>query len=119
MFTEEAIKRFRDPKNTGELKSCNAAASAGDPECSDVIKIFIRLKDDKVEDAKFQVFGCPSATATADVFIDMIKGKAVAEALRITQKDISDALGGMPIEQLHCSSLPIEAFRKAVGSCKR
>lgn len=114
MFTEEALNRFRNPKNAGKLKDYNGSGKSGDPECSDVIELFVKFGDNKVIDAKFKVFGCPGAVSTTDAFIDIIRGKTIAEALKITEKDISDALGGLPIEHMHCSNLSIEAFRKAV-----
>ena len=114
MFTEEALNRFRNPKNAGKLKDYNGKGKSGDPECSDVIEMFVKFKEDKVIDAKFMVFGCPGAVSTTDAFIDLIKQKSIAEALKITEEDISNALGGLPVEHMHCSNLPIESFRKAV-----
>jgi nitrogen fixation protein NifU and related proteins len=119
MFTEEVLKRFKNPKNAGELKNYNAIGESGDPECSDVIRLFIRFENDKVIDAKFQVYGCPGAISTTDVFVDMIKGKTIEVASQISEKDISDALSGLPISHMHCSSLPMEAFRKAVELYKK
>ncbi|MBW2992858.1 iron-sulfur cluster assembly scaffold protein [Candidatus Woesearchaeota archaeon] len=114
MFTEEVMKRFKNPQNTGELEDYNGLGEAGDPKCSDMIQIFIKFKDNKVVDAKFKVFGCPGAISTTDVFIDLIKGEKIVDALLITEEKISDALGGLPTEHMHCSHLPMEAFRKAV-----
>jgi len=118
MFTEEVLKRFKNPKNAGELQDHNAIGESGDPECSDVIKLFIKFSNDKIIDAKFKVYGCPGAISTTDVFIDMIKGKKIEEALEITDKKISDALGGLPTSHMHCSNLPREAFIKAVQDYK-
>jgi nitrogen fixation NifU-like protein len=119
MFTEEALKRFRNPRNAGDLKDYNAKGKAGDPECSDVIEMFIKLKENKVIDAKFKVFGCPGAVSTTDAFIDMIKGKTIEEAFKITEDDIADELGGLPVTHLHCSNLSIEAFKKAVQDYRK
>jgi len=119
VFTEEVLKRFRNPKNAGELKDYNSKGKLGDPECSDVIEMFVKFNGDKVIDAKFKVFGCPGAISTTDVFIDLIKGKVITEALKVNEKDISDALGGLPVEHMHCSNLSIEAFRKAVEDYSR
>lgn len=118
MFTEEALERFRNPKNAGYLNDYNSKGKSGDPECSDVIEMFIKFKQDKIIDAKFKVFGCPGAVSTTDIFIDMIKGKTVDEALKITEEDVSNALGGLPTSHMHCSNLPMEAFRKAVDDYK-
>jgi nitrogen fixation NifU-like protein len=118
MFTEEVLERFKNPKNTGELKNYNGRGKAGDAECSDVIELFIRFSNNKIEDAKFKVFGCPGAISTTDVFIDLMKGKSIEQALAITEKDISDALGGLPTSHMHCSNLSMEAFKKALKEYK-
>ena len=119
MFTEEALKRFRHPKNAGELGDYNGKGQSGDPECSDVIQMFVRFNNGKVANARFKVYGCPGAISTTDVFIDMIKGKKIEEALRITEKDVSNALGGLPTSHMHCSNLPMEAFRKALEDYRK
>jgi len=114
MFTEEVLCRFRNPKNTGELKDYNGRGKSGDSECSDVIEMFVKFVDDKVVDAKFKVFGCPSAISITDVFIDIIKGLTIEEACNIDVFDLADALGGLPLEHMHCTKLPKNAFMKAV-----
>ena len=114
MFTEEVMERFRNPKNAGKLKDYNASGESGDPKCSDVIHMFIKIRRGKVDDARFRVYGCPGAISTTDVFIDMIRGKTIQEAMKITEKDISDALGGLPTSHMHCSNLPMDAFRNAI-----
>ena len=119
MFTEEALKRFRNPKNAGELKNYNAKGKSGDPECSDVIEMFVKFDGEIIVDAKFKVFGCPGAVSTTDAFIDMIKGKTIKEAFKITEEDIADELGGLPVTHLHCSNLSIEAFKKCVKDYKK
>ena len=119
MFTEEALERFRNPKNTGKLKDYNAIGKSGDPDCSDVIKLFIKFENNRVIDAKFQVYGCPGAISTTDIFIDMIKGKKIKEILKITNEQISDALGGLPINHMHCSNLPMGSFKDAVKDYKK
>jgi NifU-like protein involved in Fe-S cluster formation len=118
MFTNEVIKRFKNPKNVGDLSPFNALGKAGDPSCSDVIEIKIQFSNDRIKNARFKVFGCPGAVSTTDVFIDMIKGKTIEEALHIKQEDISQKLGGLPIESMHCTHLPLEAFRKALDDYK-
>jgi nitrogen fixation NifU-like protein len=97
MFTDEVMKRFNDPKNAGDLKTFNGLGKAGNPDCSDVVEIKIQFRNGKVENAKFKVFGCPGAVSTTDVFIDIIKGKTIEEALGITEEVIARALGGLPV----------------------
>jgi nitrogen fixation protein NifU and related proteins len=119
MFTEEALERFRNPKNAGELKDYNGKGKSGDPDCSDVIELYVKFKKDMVLDAKFKVFGCPGAVSTTDIFIDLIKGKTIKHAIGIKEEQISDALGGLPTSHMHCSNLPMEAFKKAVDDYKK
>ena len=114
MYTPEVIERFKNPKNAGELKKFNGIGKAGDPECSDVIEIRVFFENGVVKNAKFLVYGCPGAISTTDAFIDLTKGKTVERALKISQKEISDTLGRLPLSHMHCSKLPIEAFRNAL-----
>jgi nitrogen fixation protein NifU and related proteins len=113
MFTEEVLKRFKNPNNAGDLKTFNGLGTAGDPGCSDVVEIKIQFVNGRIKNAKFKVFGCPGAVSTTDVFIDMIKGKTIEDALGIKEEAIAHALGGLPVESMHCSHLPMEAFRNA------
>jgi len=113
MFTEEVMKRFKNPNNAGDLKTFNGRGTAGDPRCSDVVDIKIQLENGRIKKACFKVFGCPGAVSATDVFLDMIKGKTIKEALSVKEKDIARALGGLPIESMHCTHLPMEAFRNA------
>jgi NifU-like protein involved in Fe-S cluster formation len=107
------MKRFKNPENAGDLKTFNGLGKAGDPGCSDVVEIKIQLANGRIKNACFKVFGCPGAVSATDVFIDMIKGKTIKEALRVKEEDIARALGGLPIESMHCTHLPMEAFRNA------
>jgi nitrogen fixation NifU-like protein len=114
MFTDEVIKKFQNPNNAGDLKTFNGLGKAGDPGCSDVVEIKINCVNGRVKNARFKVFGCPGAVSATDVFIDMIKGKTIKEALNVKEKDIARALGGLPVDSMHCTHLPMEAFRKAI-----
>jgi NifU-like protein involved in Fe-S cluster formation len=113
MFTNEVMKRFKNPNNAGDLKTFNGRGTAGDPGCSDVVDIKIKFENGRIKNASFKVFGCPGAVSATDVFLDMIKGKNIEEALSVKEEDIARALGGLPIESMHCTHLPTEAFRKA------
>lgn len=119
LFTNEVMKRFKNPKNTGNLKTFNALGTAGDPECSDVVELKIQFTNGRIKNAKFKVFGCPGVVSTTDVFIDMIKGKTINDALAIKEADIAYALGGLPVESMHCAHLPMEAFKKAKEDYER
>ncbi len=112
------MNRFKKPNNAGDLKTFNGFGTAGDPGCSDVVDIKVEFKNGRIKNACFKVFGCPGAVSATDVFIDMIKGKTIEEALRVKEEDIARALGGLPVESMHCTHLPMEAFRKAIEDYK-
>jgi len=114
MFNDEVMKRFKNPNNARDLKTFNGRGTAGDPRCSDVVDIKIQLENGRIKKACFKVFGCPGAVSATDVFLDMIQGKTIKEALSVKEEDIARALGGLPIESMHCTHLPTEAFRKAI-----
>jgi len=118
MFTDEVMKRFKNPNNAGDLKTFNGLGTAGDPGCSDVVELKVHVVKGRIKNAKFKVFGCPGAVSTTDLFIDMIKEKTIEEALRITEDAIARALGGLPVESMHCAHLPMEAFRKSIEDYK-
>ena len=114
MFTEEIKKRFKNPRNVGDLTKCNVEGCANGKDCSDYIVVKLNIENDIIKNAKFQVRGCPGAICTADVYIDLIKGVSVKEALKVKENDIAKALGIFPKEYLHCAKLPMSAFRKAI-----
>lgn len=119
LFTDEVIDHFSNPRNAGELEDANGIGNAGDPDCGDTMKLYIKVKDDVVTDVRFKICGCVAALAAGSVTTVLIKGKTVDEALTITNKDISDALGGLPEHKMHCSVLGEEAIRKAIADFKR
>lgn len=119
MYPPEVIERFKNPKNAGTLKKCNGIGKAGDPDCSDVIEMSVLFDKDTVKAAKFKVYGCPGAISTTDAFIDLAKGKTVEQALKISEDEVSKLLGGLPLSHMHCSKLPIEAFKNALDEYRR
>jgi len=119
LFTDEVIDHFSNPRNAGELEDANGIGNAGDPDCGDTMKLYIKVEDDVVTDVRFRICGCVAALAAGSVTTVLIKGKTVDEALTITNKDISDALGGLPEHKMHCSVLGEEAIRKAIADYKR
>ena len=116
MYNERVIKEFSNPQNVGEMKDANAVGTVGNATCGDIMKIFMKINDDGViEDVSFQTFGCGAAIATSSVATSMIKGKTVAEALKITNQQVVDELGGLPAQKLHCSVLAEEAIKAAIN----
>ena len=117
MYNDRVIKEFSNPQNAGELKDANAVGQVGNAACGDIMKIFMKINDDNViEDVSFQTFGCAAAIATSSVATSMIKGKTVDEALKITNAQVVEELGGLPAQKLHCSVLAEEDIKEAINN---
>ncbi|MFR1564892.1 MAG: iron-sulfur cluster assembly scaffold protein [Christensenellales bacterium] len=115
MYNERVIKEFQHPSNVGEMKDANAVGTVGNATCGDIMKIYMKIEDNIIKDVSFQTFGCAAAIATSSVATSMIKGKTVDEALKITNAEVVETLGGLPAQKLHCSVLAEEAIKAAVN----
>lgn len=116
MYNDRVVKEFSNPQNVGELADANAVGTVGNATCGDIMKIYMKINDDDIiEDVSFQTFGCAAAIATSSVATTMIKGKTVDEALKLTNKQVIDELGGLPPQKLHCSVLAEEAIKEAIN----
>lgn len=119
MYTEKVMKHFRNPKNMGRIKNADGIGEVGNPVCGDIMKIYIKIKNNKISDIKFETLGCPAAIATTSVLTTMAKGKSLEAARKITRNDIANKLGGLPPVKMHCSNLAIEALQAAIGDFKK
>ena len=114
MYSELVMKHFADPQNVGVIEDADGVGKVGNPMCGDVMEMFIKVKDDRVEDVKFRTFGCGAAIATSSIATEMIKGKSLDEAVQLSNKAVADALGGLPAQKMHCSNLAADAVRAAI-----
>ena len=114
LYTETVMDHFTHPRNVGEIPDADGVGEVGNAKCGDIMKMYIKIKDDRIEDAKFETFGCGSAIASSSMATELIKGKTVDEALAVTNKQVVDALGGLPAYKLHCSVLAEESIKAAV-----
>ena len=117
-YSEKVMDHYRNPRNVGEIEDADAIGIAGSLTCGDQLKIYLKIKDNIVTDAKFQTFGCGSAVASSSILTEMIIGKTVDEVRKITNKDIADELGGLPPEKMHCSVMGYEALEDALKKYK-
>ena len=114
LYTDTVMDHFMHPRNVGEIKDPSGVGEVGNAKCGDIMKMYLDIENDVIKDVKFETFGCGSAIASSSMATEMIKGKTVEEALAITNKDVVDALGGLPAHKLHCSVLAEEAIKTAV-----
>lgn len=115
MYNEKVINEFRNPQNMGVMDDANAVGTVGNATCGDIMKIYMKIEDNIIKDVSFQTFGCTAAIATSSIATSMIKGKTVDEALKLTNAEVVEKLGGLPPQKLHCSVLAEEAIKAAVN----
>ena len=114
LYTETVMDHFTHPRNVGEIPDASGVGEVGNAKCGDIMKMYLKIKDNRIEDAKFETFGCGSAIASSSMATELIKGKTIEEALAVTNKQVVDALGGLPAYKLHCSVLAEESIKAAV-----
>ena len=114
-YNDTLLEHFMFPRNVGVMNDADGEGTCGDPGCGDALTLYIKVKNDVIEDISFMVFGCPAAIATSSMTTELIKGKTVEEALKLTEVDIAEALGGMPENKMHCSNLGAKALKNAIN----
>ena len=120
LYSEKVMDHFRNPRNIGSIENADGIGEVGNGKCGDIMKIYLKIDDDKVTDVKFETFGCGSAIASSSMATELIKGKPLAEVMKLTNRAVTEALDGLPTHKLHCSVLAEEAIRAAVEDyCKK
>ena len=114
MYSEKVMDHFSNPRNVGELPDANAVGQVGNAKCGDIMKIYMKIENDVIQDVKFKTFGCGAAIATSSMATVLVKGKTVQEALEVTNKAVMEALDGLPPVKVHCSLLAEEAIHAAL-----
>ncbi|TAN41574.1 MAG: Fe-S cluster assembly scaffold protein NifU [Nitrospirae bacterium] len=114
MYSEKVMDHFTNPRNVGDMTDADGVGEEGNPTCGDAMKIFIRVKDGVITDAKFKTFGCGAAIAVSSMVTEMVKGKTLDEALAISKEAVANELGGLPPQKMHCSMLGSDALKKAI-----
>lgn len=114
MYSEKVMDHFTNPRNVGEIADADGVGTVGNPKCGDIMKIFIKVADDRIVDIKFQTFGCGAAIATSSMATELVKGKTIEEALQLTNQQVAEALDGLPPVKMHCSLLAEEGLKAAI-----
>jgi nitrogen fixation NifU-like protein len=119
MYSEKVMDHFSNPRNVGEIENADGIGEVGNAHCGDIMKIYLKVEDNKIVDVKFKTFGCGAAVATSSIATELIKGKTIDEALEVTNKAVVEALDGLPPAKLHCSVLAEEAIKAAIEDYKK
>ena len=118
MYTEQVMDHFMNPRNVGEIEDASGVGTVGNAKCGDIMKIYIKVENDVIVDVKFKTFGCGAAIATSSRATEMVMGKTIDEALKVTNKMVAESLGGLPEVKIHCSVLAEEALHAAIQDYK-
>jgi nitrogen fixation NifU-like protein len=114
MYSQKVMDHFQNPRNVGEIEGADGVGEIGNPVCGDIMKLYIKVKDDRIVEAKFKTFGCGAAIATSSMITEMVIGKTLEEAEKISRDTVAEALDGLPPIKLHCSNLAADALHKAI-----
>lgn len=118
-YNSKVIEHYSNPRNVGEIPDANGVGEVGNPVCGDIMKMYLKIENGIIKDVKFKTFGCGAAIATSSVSTELVKGKTIEEALKLTNKEVVNELGGLPPVKLHCSVLAEEAIKSAIADYLR
>jgi nitrogen fixation NifU-like protein len=113
-YSDKVVEHYQNPRNVGEIEDADGVGVAGSPDCGDIMKITIRVRDNRIEDVKFKTFGCGAAIAISSIATELIKGKTIEKALQVSNQDVVEALAGLPPVKMHCSLLAEQAIKAAI-----
>lgn len=113
-YSEKVLEHFQSPHNYGKMENPDGTGKVGNPQCGDIMYLYIKVKNNKITDIKFETMGCAAAIATSSIVTDLAKGKTLEEAEKIDSKKVVESLGGLPVIKVHCSLLAVEALKKAI-----
>lgn len=119
IYTEKVLDHFRNPRNMGKMENPDGVGKVGNPTCGDVMVIYIKVKDEKIFDIKFQTYGCTAAISSSSIATELVKGKTLDEALKLTRDDVAKELGGLPALKMHCSNLAADALKAAIEDYRK
>ncbi|MCL2517096.1 MAG: Fe-S cluster assembly scaffold protein NifU [Oscillospiraceae bacterium] len=119
VYTKQVMEHFTNPQNVGEIEDADGIGEVGNAKCGDIMKMYLKIENNIITDIKFKTFGCGAAIATSSVATEMIKGRTIDEALKLTNKEVIDELGGLPPAKIHCSVLAEEAVKSAIADYYR
>ncbi len=118
-YSKKVMEHFMNPKNVGILEDANGVGEVGNPRCGDIMRMYIKVEENIIKDIRFQTFGCGAAVATSSMVTEMVKGKTIEEALEITNKQVAEALDGLPPLKMHCSNLAESGIKAAIEDYKK
>ena len=113
-YSQKVMDHFMNPRNVGVMENPDAVGEVGNPRCGDIMRMYLKIKNDIITDIKFQTFGCGAAVATSSMVTELVKGKSLEEALKVTNQEVAQALDGLPSVKMHCSNLAQQAIKAAI-----
>jgi len=119
LYSKKVIEHFQSPRNVGEIKDADGVGTVGNPSCGDIMKMYIKVDNGIITDIKFKTFGCGAAIATSSITTEMVRGKSIEEAEKLTRNQVAEALGGLPPIKMHCSNLATDALKAALDDYRR